>query len=226
MKKLVDVWYALSYRLENHYLGQISLRNWLWAWVIVPPVLAVFKQLAWWYAVPLSAIGIALWTGTQVAQRKGYLHFAPGPVDLESSLQQSIAVDEKVAVRVCGNFAVGNCKRLMLNEPAFYTFVKTREHILMAHLKRTRFLLLARSRQIEAGWWYVFFKPEQIVSVQTGYIASGFRSYPGLALTFRPAENASTATVYVVCEERDAFKRILDDLWHIAPPQAFASLAA
>lgn len=212
MKKIVDIWYMLSYKLENHYLVQISLHNWLWALVIVPSVLAAFRRLSWWYVIPLSAIGIGMWIGTQVARQKGYMHFVSGSLDLDTTWESPIVVDEKVAVWVCGNFAVGEGTRLMLNEPAFYTFVKTREHILMAHLKRTRFLLLARSRQIEAGWWYVFFKPEHVVAVQTGHVASGFKSHPALALTLRPNENASTATVYVVCEKTGTLKRILDDL--------------
>ncbi len=225
MKKFVDVWYALSYKLENHYLAQISLRNWLWAWVIVPAVLAAFRRLSWWYVIPFSAVGVGAWIGTQVARQKGYLRFVPGPLNPGAD-GKPIVVDEKVTVRVCGDFAVGDGKRYMLNEKAFYTFVKTREHVLMAHLERTRFMLLGRSRQIEAGWWYVFFKPAHVVAVQTGHIADGLKAHPALALTLHLDGNALPATVYLVGEETGTLGRILDDLKRDVPSPAFAPLTA
>jgi len=224
MSKIFDIWYMLSYKLENHYLGPISLRNWLWAWVLVPPALAVAGRLSWWGVLPLSLGGMVLWIGSEVAKRHRYLRFTPTRIALDAVSQSPIVVDELVPVWASGEFAVGDGRRLMLNEPAFYTFVRTREHILMVHLKRTRFLLLARSRQIEVGWWYVFFKPERLLSVQPGRIANGLRAYLGLALTWYPEGCSSATTVYVGCDQAHTLKRILDDLRRDAPAQAFGAL--
>lgn len=227
MNKIAGIWYALSYKLGTHYLGGISLHNWLWGVVVILLTLAVVGRVSWWWAVAGVLVSLALWGGGELARHRRFVHFVPGSLELEGVTQQPIVVDEHVPVRASGEFAVGDGKRLMLNEPAIYTFVRTREHVLMVHLKRTRFLLFARSNPSEVGWWYAFFKPEHLIGVQSGRIADGLRAYPCLALTWQAEpggvskQDGVTETVYIGSENPNTLARILDDLRRDTPAQAF-----
>jgi hypothetical protein len=80
MRRMAGWFLHLCYKLESHYVSQISIKNWIWAWVVVPWGVALFRRLSWWYAIPLSLAGLLLWTGIMVTRRKGDLLFEPAPL--------------------------------------------------------------------------------------------------------------------------------------------------
>jgi hypothetical protein len=83
----------------------------------------------------------------------------------------------------------------------------------MARLDPTRFLLLARSLDMDTGWWYVFFVPRRVLRVQTGRVLCGLRSCPGLEICYQPTEGKGREeTVYLAFDDVDVLRRVLDDL--------------
>jgi hypothetical protein len=213
MKRLAMWLMYLCYKLEHHYLLQISLKNWLWFLVVVPPLLAVFRRMGWLNAAILSALGGLILLGTEWARRKEYLIFEPARLPGSRQARAPIEADEHVLGRASGPFAVAGKQKYLADEAVRLSYVRSREHILMARLRRTRFLLFARSLRSDVGWWYAFFKPRDVQRVETGYIWCGLRARPGLALSYRtPDEARDEATVYLAFPDVDTVQRVMADL--------------
>jgi hypothetical protein len=203
----------LGYRVQNHYLFDISLRDWLWVMMAAPLAVAALRYLSWWAAVPISLLGALLLLGTVWARRKGFFVFQPAQVDAGNPDRLPLRVDEAIACKACGTFAVGGKHRYLVNEDALLSYVHTREHILMAVVKRTRFLLLARSHHKDVGCWYVFFMPDRVRQITQGYLACGGRTRPGLALGYRPDDQPDREeTVYVAFDDPHSMARTIADL--------------
>jgi hypothetical protein len=221
MKRLAMWLMYLCYRLEHHYLLQISLRNWLWFLVVVPPLLVVFRRIAWLNAAILSALGGLILLGTEWARRKEYLIFEPARLPGSHQARAPIEADEQVLGWASGPFAVGGKQKYLANEAVRLSYVRSREHILMACLQRTRFLLFARSLNSDVGWWYAFFEPQDVQRVEMGYIWCGLRARPGLVLSYRnPDEGRDEATVYLAFPDADTVQRVMADLRIDVPPLA------
>ncbi len=222
MTRLGAVLLYLAYKMQNHFFFRISLRDWLWGLVFVPPIAGLLNRLTWPRAIPLSLLGTVLLIGIEWARRQGYLIFVPEDVTAPAGALPLIAVDEQMPCRASGLFAVTGRKRHMVNEHAQISYVRTREHVVMTRLRRTRFLLFARSLAGEAGWWYVFFLPEHVQRVQTGHVLCGLRSRPGLSIRYLCAERGGREEVFVLAFERtDDLRRVLRDLERDAPADAF-----
>ena len=46
-KTLLAAWRGLCYRLTHHTCLSISLKRWVWVWVVLPPLAAWIGRLAW-----------------------------------------------------------------------------------------------------------------------------------------------------------------------------------
>jgi hypothetical protein len=226
VKRLVAWLLYLSYKVQTHFFLRVSLRDWLWAVTFVPLAAAVIRRLTWLQAVPLSLLGVLLLLGIEWARRKEYLVFEPTSIGQHEAAQPPIEIDEQLPCRAFGLFAVANKRRTMVNECAQVSYVRTREHIVMVLLKRTRFLLLARSLAAEEGWWYVFIQPEQVQRLETGDILCGIRSRPGVAIHYRSAEKpGQTNTLYLVFSKVSDLQRLLNDLRRDVCAEAFVQAA-
>jgi hypothetical protein len=225
MRRVIALYLHLCYKLETHYFLQVSLKNWLWAVIVAPPVLALLRRLPWPGAIAASVAGVALLAGTEWARRKHYAIFEPTTGDEAADADPSLApiqVDEQVRCRAFGLFAVGGKERYVVNEDALFSFVRTREHIVMACIRRTRFLLLATSSRKDAGWWYVFVMPERLERVQHGTLSCGLRTRPALEVHYRPEqERDRVEALYLAFEDAETRQRVRDDLRRDAPPQVF-----
>jgi hypothetical protein len=100
----------------------------------------------------------------------------------------------------------------MLHEKARYSFVSTREHIVMVRVEPTRFLWFAKSRRAQIGWWYAFFRPQHVSRVETGYISDGLKMRPGLALTFSSENSPKEETIYLAFADTATLWRVIDDV--------------
>jgi hypothetical protein len=222
LKAIVGLLLYTGYKIQHHYLFRVSLRNWLWALLVVPPGAAFLRRMTWLQAILLSLLAVLLLAGIEWTRRKGYMVFEPARLDLRAAAGPRIEIDEQVPCRASGPFAVGDRHRHMVNERAWISYVRTREHIVMAHLKRTRFLLLARSLTTDVGYWYVFFYPQHVQHVETGYVVCGVRSRPGLAVRYLSQEKREQErTVYLAFDDTDSLWRVLDDLRRDATSDAF-----
>jgi hypothetical protein len=213
LKAIVGLLLYVGYKVQHHYLLRISLRNWLWALLVVPPGAAFLRRMTWLQAILFSLLAVLLLAGIEWTRRKGYMVFEPAQLDLRAAARAPIEIDEQVPCQASGPFAVSDKRRHMVNERAWISYVRTREHIVMAYLKRTRFLLLARSLTTDVGYWYMYFTPEHVQHVEMGYVLCGVRSRPGLAIRYLSQEKpGQEKTVYLAFDDMDALQRVLDDL--------------
>jgi hypothetical protein len=213
----------LSYKLEHHYLLQISLKNWFWFLVAVPPLLAVFRRMAWLNAALLALLGGLALLGAEWARRSRYLLFEPAQLQGPTQVQPPIQADEQVLGWASGPFAVEGKQKYLANEAVRLSYVRSREHILMARFRRTRFLLLARSLKSDVGWWYAFFRPQDVQQVVMGFIWCGLRARPGLALSYHTQdEGRQEETVYLAFPDVETVQRVVADLRVDARGAAFS----
>jgi hypothetical protein len=213
VKRVAALLLSFGYKMQTHFVLHISLRNWLWGLAFVPAAAAFLRRLPWLHAVLLSLLGALLLAGIELARQNGYLVFEPAVLRAGAGPLPRIEVDELVPCHASGPFAVADRQRYMVNERAQISYVRTREHIVMAHIARTRFLLFARSTSEDVGWWYVFIKPDRVQHVETGHILCGFRSRPGLEIRYLAGEKAGQlGTVYLGFDDVRDLVRVLDDL--------------
>jgi hypothetical protein len=122
-----------------------------------------------------------------------------------------LEVDQRLRCWVSGFLGVEGKGRALAGERAAISYVRTREHIVMAQVRRTRFLLLAPVPKADVGYWYAFFHPRTLQSVRPGTLYCGFSVRPGLALDYRDEENRRVQ-LYLGFEGPDARQRVLDNL--------------
>ena len=233
MNKVIGLLLYASYKLQYHHFFQISLRNWLWALVFAPLAAAFVGVMAWPGAIPLSVLGALLLLGIDWSRRRGYAIWMPALLGANPEARTPIQVDEQVPCRAYGPLAVEGKRRTMVNEPARISYVRAREHIVMVHLRQTRFLLLTRSAGEEVGCWYAFFTPQDVQRVETGHILCGTRSRPGLMITYWSVEEREgietrnqVETVTLAFDDVETLQRVLDDLRLDVAPTAFEGMPA
>lgn len=213
MKRVIAIYLYLCYQLETHLFLQVSLKNWLWVVLAAPPVLALLNLLSWPVALPVSAAGALLLAGTEWARRRQYVIFDEETDQDEGMTLDPIEVDERIRCRAYGRFAVDGKERTVINGDALFSFVRTREHIVMAYVRRTRFLLLAASLKQAVGWWYVFVTPDRLQEMRLGTLSCGFRTEAALDVRYRSEqEPRRVQELYLVFEDLEARQRVLDDL--------------
>jgi hypothetical protein len=220
---------GLFYMLETHYWLGVSLKNWLWPVLVAPPALAALGYLAWPAAL-LASLGAALLlAGAEWARRRQYVVFAAdeqgaNPADRAAAgggpSLAPLCVDEQLRCRAFGRFAVEDKQRHVIHADAQLSFVRTREHIVMAYVRPTRFLLLAASLKKDVGWWYVFMTPKRLLEVQPGILRCGFQTHVALRICCR-AEEDRVQEVYLGFADVETRQRVIDDLRRDAPSEAF-----
>jgi hypothetical protein len=120
-----------------------------------------------------------------VAGRMGYLRFQPDAGSRPSPPYPLLAPDTELLIRASGCFSIRDQVRYLVEHPTVLTTPRSREHILMAELHRSRLLLLGQSRPSDWGWWYQFFRPEAIEQVVLGAISHGWRPRLALKVCYR-----------------------------------------
>jgi hypothetical protein len=129
-----------------------------------------------------------------------------------------LVVDQPLLCWASGLLGVEGKARALAGERASVSYVRTREHVVMAQVCRTRFLLLARVPKADVGYWYAFFHPRRVRSVRLGTLYCGFSVRPALEL--RTAGQQS-APLYLGFEDAGARQRLLDDLRLDVDQEAF-----
>jgi hypothetical protein len=238
-KAVLAAWRQLCYKLTYHHLFSISLKRWIWALVVLPPLVALIGQIPWIWAILLSALGVAALLGAESARRKQYILFsatdqpdrpeeavawtqtawsaAARVQDREDALQ----IDEPLRCWASGRLGVEGKARALAGERASISFVRTREHIVMAQVRRTRFLLLAPVSKADVGYWYAFFYPRQVQTVRLGTLYCGFSARPGLELRYASKKADPCIRLYLAFEDLDARQRLLDNLRRNVDPETF-----
>jgi hypothetical protein len=230
-KTLLAAWRLLCYKLTYHRFLSISLKNWLWVWVVVPPLAAVVGKLAWAWAVLISLVAAAALAGAESARRGHYVLFTaaepragagdPSALDSAPPDPAVLQVDEPLLCWASGRLGVEGKARALAGERASISFVRTREHVVMAQVRRTRFLLFAPVSKADVGYWYAFFHPGHVHLVRPGILYCGFTARPALELHFAGEEAGQSVQLYLAFEDDGAQQRVLADLQRDVHREAF-----
>jgi hypothetical protein len=210
---LIGLVLQFSYRLQRHIRFSQPLARWLG---LVLLVLAGWSLYRWWPFAWQAALLIGLFLGYVLvlawAARSGYVRFTPGsgPEDA-SDPEPPLRPEELVPVRVSGWFTVEGQDQYFVDVEAGIETVETREHIVMACIKPTRFLLLGRWPKRDTGWWYIFFRPSTIQEIRPGHLTFGARSRQALRIVYAPDAD-TVQTIYLAFDDPVALRRVWDDL--------------
>lgn len=199
-----------SYQLNRHRIGPLRLN-------LVPLLFALASGLIWRVgdlageqAALIIALCLILVLVTLLAKRQGFIVFRQGGGELSLSLDRpELAADEKVAVRASGLFEVRGERRYFAEVVADFATMETREHIVMARMLDSRFLVGAPKGDI--GWWYIFFKPHTIREIEVGEVHFGLRTRPAIKLGYK-ADEGKVEPVYLSFDDPLQMRRVLEDL--------------
>lgn len=174
----------LGYRLNRHRVGSVPLSG----LALMAGALAwggVWK--GWLSSVQAAIISLVCWTLAGIglwARWQGYLRFraedTPLPLDVSAPLP-----DERVPVRASGRFQVMHKRCDFIGAPAAFSTMDSGEHVIMAHIPGSRFLLLGQWPSGEVGWWYIFLSPQTLRSTTPGQLLFGPRPQPALEIRYR-----------------------------------------
>jgi hypothetical protein len=123
-----------------------------------------------------------------------------------------LEVDQPLRCWASGRLGVDEKGRALAGERASISFLPTREHVEMAQVRRTRFLLLAPVSGAEVGYWYAFFHPRDLQEIRKGTLYNGFSARWGLRLGYPGEEGKPNVRLYLGFEDASARQRLLDDL--------------
>ena len=174
----------LGYGLNRHKVGSLPLSG----------LALTAGALAWggvwrgWLSLAqAAAISLICWALTGIglwARGQGYLRFraedAPLPPDVSAPLP-----DERVPVCASGCFEVMYKRRGFIGAQAVFSTMDSGEHVIMAHIPRSRFLLLGQWPSEEVGWWYIFLSSQALRSITPGQLLFGPRPRPALEVCYR-----------------------------------------
>jgi hypothetical protein len=225
--------YQFVYNLERHRLFNISLRRWL---ITLCLTLPVTMWLSLWGASRLTAVLVTLGTAAVLvamwwAGQRRYVHFVEQDPISTSRPQGEAGTNETADLqptgpplpamsktRVCatGFFEVSGMRRYFVETPANYTTFETREHCVMTQVLLSRFLLLSRSRREEIGWWYAFFQPAMIRSVNSGWLYFSLRPRPALRLEIAQSGDSDDVVLYLSFDSKKTRSLVLADLQYDA----------
>ncbi len=222
MRGIVRWLFQLAYWLDRHYLFQIPLQRWPWLLLVFSPLLALWRWMDCKLAVSVSALAALILATTGWARRRRDAIFEPAPLAV-SSEDALPAVDEQIRGWAYGRFGVEGRETYLADVEAYLSYVPTREHVVMANVRQTSFLLLARSPAGEVGWWYAFFVPTRVRKVETGHVCWGLHKRPALAIHYLPGDGEEEETLYLAFADESTTGRVLADLQRDVPAQAFAT---
>jgi len=199
-----------SYQLNRHRIGPLRLN-------LVPLVLALASGLIWWkvgsltgeQAILIIVLCLILVLVTLLAKRQGFIIFRRSEGELASFPDCSeLAPDEKAAVRATGLFEVRGERRYFVEATADFATMETREHIVMARMLDSRFLVGAPKD--DAGWWYIFFKPLMIREIEVGEVCFSLRARPAIKLI--TTSEGKVEPVYLSFDDPLQMQQVLEDL--------------
>lgn len=168
---ILSRFYAFLYWSSRHRLLGLSFRTWL---VILPAILAFAGLLRAW---PMAAIlGLLLLSAllfalNVYAARSGYKRFVPDDAMALDDEYEAPRNEHRIPLHATGLFSVQDRENYVLARPAEYWRVPLGQHVFMVQELPGRFL-------------YQIINPQDIESVQPGYLLYGREPQKALALNF------------------------------------------
>lgn len=223
---MLGVVLQLAYRLRRHFWLGWSLARWLGLFLVIAVLVMLIRWWPYlWLAVLLAGLFVLYAVLLIWASRRGYVRFVAMPearILLHDVLPgPPLRAEELVPLRASGWFTVEGKDQYYVDLEADFETVGTREHIVLARVYPSRFLLLGSWPEYELGWWYIFFQPAMIRKVAVGHLHFGPRSRLALQVVYTPDEQTQQ-TIYFTFDGAAALRRVWDDIQRDAPPQALA----
>jgi hypothetical protein len=227
--KLKSVILQGAYRLRRHqWLGR-SLAFWVSALLVAGGALMVFRSWpSLWPIVPWAALLLGFLACLAWPARHQYVHFEA--ISKEESLLQGenpappLRITEELPVRASGWFNVEGQDRYFVDLEADYKTTVSREHIILARVHPSHFLLFGRWPKRELGWWYIFLQPAAIRQVEVGILQVGLRPRTALRVTYSAGEDGPQA-IYLTAGDATTLRRVWQDLLQDAPADVAAAVA-
>ncbi len=213
---LTGVILQFAYRLRRHIVSGWYLSRWLILLGLVAVVGTTIRS--WPNPWPIAVVGglfvvyvvIMTW-----ASRLGFVRFKPD-LDPSDPFHQSTPVPvprylQRLPVRASGLFSVEGEEEYYVDLDADFQTAATQEHMILARVHPSRFLLLGRWPKFELGWWYIFFLPDMIQSVTMGYLHFGPQARLALRVVYVPGEK-TRETAYLTAADPAVLRRIWESL--------------
>ncbi len=207
-----------AYQLHRHEWNGWPLDRWLRAALLVIGGLGPFVGRPGGWLLALAAgillighVAVGVW-----ASRSAYVEFVAD----ESPAQQppgdpaKLHPQDKVEVRATGLFEVEGRSQFFAELQAYFRTFATREHAVMALVPRSRFLWVGQWPEHELGMWYIFFLPQQVVSLEGGFLAFHGAPRPALRVTYRAQKGQER--VYLSFANEEERRRVWADIAHDA----------
>ena len=178
--------HLLAYRLRRYHWQDASLQRWLG---IVLLLIAAAAAIGWlpgrWLTVAVCIMLLLLMTiGIWLSARRYHIRFHRQ--DLPPPAPMPLSPETAFRLTATGLFEVEGKEQSFTELTALFRAFATREHVVYAHVPRSRFLWLARWPERDVGVWYVFFKPDAIVEIVAGEVEFGARpARPALHIRFQ-----------------------------------------
>ena len=224
---IIGLAFRIAYRLRRHFWLAWPISRWLGLALLF---LAVAAARHWWPNLgPAGGILLA-WLAylafLALAARGRYVHFRlrPGAAALlqKEDPAPPLGKLEMVPARVSGWFAVEGQGQYYVDLDADFETTGSREHIVLARVHPSRFLLVGRWPGHELGWWYIFVRPSAIRSLGLGHLHFGLR--PRLALRvdymLKKERKERIESVFMTFPDAATLRRVWEDLVRDVPPSA------
>ncbi len=224
---IIGLAFRTAYRLRRHFWLAWPISRWVGLAFFI---LALGAARYWWpNLAPAAAILVAwlVYLGFMtLAARSGYLYFraVPGAAAL---LQQEdspppLGKLETVPARASGWFAVEQQGQHYVDLDADFETTGTREHIVLARVHPSRFLLVGRWPGHELGWWYIFIQPTAIRRLDLGHLHVGLRPRLALRLDYvlKKEKRERVESVFMTFPDAATLRRVWEDLVRDEPPSA------
>jgi hypothetical protein len=219
--------FRLAYRLHHHFWLAWPISRWLGLAFVV---LASVAARVWWPNPGPAAAILLAWLAylglMALAARSRYLHFRALPGAAARLQEEGTAPPlgklEMVPARASGWFTVEGQGQHYVDLDADFETTGSREHIVLARVRPSRFLLLGRWPGHELGWWYIFVQPGAIRGLSLGHLHFGLRRSLGLRLdyAFKTDRKERIESVFLTFSDAATLRRVWEDLVRDAPPGA------
>lgn len=206
------VLFKLCYQLRGHRWNGWPLDYWLSLALVLVAGLALLRVIPGYKATACAAaVGfLLLWGVLFWARRSQYVVFLAEDSSDNPGTPAPLRPSDKIKLRATGHFEVEGKEHAFTELLAYFRTFATREHAAMAIVPPSRFLLLGTWPQREVGMWYIFIRPEQILSLTPGTLYFGRHPRPALGVAYQ--QEGKPRTAYLSFDTPADRRRVWADL--------------
>lgn len=204
----MGVLFKLSYNLRRFQAAGWSLERCLAGILLLLGLLGLLRWLpGGWLSVGAAASGLVALLGLgRWAQHCDYVHFTADQASPPSA-RAMLPMSELIPVLASGRFDVEGEVQRFTELPSHYQSFEIREHVIIGRVRPARFVFIGRWPEQDIGMWYIFIRPQDVLSVTSGLLSHGRRARPALRLVIaRPEEEEKRNSLLSAKYKRDSIE--------------------